>query len=85
MGWVGWAILAISPDGLIWARFRPWTAAAIWVPTELLLEDYFPRAVPRKPRDLPRAVGYEGDICNNVGQVLRVLVQDGPSHLSTDN
>ena len=26
MGWVGWAILAISPDGLIWARFRPWTA-----------------------------------------------------------
>ncbi len=31
MVWVGRAILAILPDGLIWARFRLWTAAAIWV------------------------------------------------------
>ena len=31
IGWVRWAILAISPDGPIWARFGRWTAAAIWV------------------------------------------------------
>ena len=30
VGWVRWAILAISPDGPIWARFGPWPGAAIW-------------------------------------------------------